>query len=220
VKSFNHESIESGTDYMIGQGVYFLHAHRFAGDDLSHAFRLFRWAEPSPDMHILDVGSGIGSMPAAWKQFMPSLNFSCLNINEYQLSINPDWCEHILGDMQDMPIKDGIFDMAICCFSMGHAENGAESVISEMSRVVRPGGVVFIYDMIPEDGNFYRLSDLSYMLYSRDEVEDAAMGAGLELDVYIEPTDRGSVARKIPAVTGVFSGLQPAIWRFIKGARS
>lgn len=220
MKSFDHENIERGTDFMIGQGVYFLHAHRFGHDDLSHAFRLLRWAEPSPGMRVLDVGSGIGSMAAAWKQFIPDLQFGCLNINKYQLDMNPDWCDRILGDMQDMPIRDASFDMAICCFSMGHAERGAEAVIGEMARVVRPGGVVFIYDMQPTDGDFSKLEELSYMLYSRDQVEAFAQSAGLWLDVYIEPVDRGSVAEKIPAVTEVFSGLKPAIWRFVRRASS
>lgn len=216
MKAFDHKSIEQGTDYMIGQGIYFLHAHRFGRDDLSHAFRLFRWAEPEPGMKILDVGSGIGSMAAAWKQFMPSLHFSCLNINKYQLDMNPEWCEHILGDMQEMPIKDASFDMAICCFSMGHSDRGANAVIAEMARVVRPGGVVFIYDMLPDDGNFSRLSDLSYMLYPREQIEAFAKSAGLDLDVYMEPTDCGSVSSKVPAVTEVFSDLRPAIWRFMR----
>jgi ubiquinone/menaquinone biosynthesis C-methylase UbiE len=220
VRSFDHKNIEQGTDFMIGQGVYFLHAHRFAQDELSHAFRLFRWAELDPGMKVLDVGSGIGSTAAAWKQFMPSLHFSCLNINKYQLDMTPEWCERILGDMQDMPIKDDSFDMAICFFSMGHADRGAQTVIGEMARVVKPGGIVFIYDMTPDDDNFSKLHDMSYMLYPRKFVESCAKSFGLELDVYLEPIDRGTIAEKVPAVTEVFAGLRPAVWRFVRSMSS
>lgn len=52
------------------------------------------------------------------------------------------------GDVQAIPVPDGTFDVAVCALALTHVPDLAPA-ISELGRVVRPGGRVIISDMHP-----------------------------------------------------------------------
>lgn len=212
MKPFDAEQIETPTAFMMQNGIYFFHVHRFAHDDVAHALKMFKWADPPKGARILDIGCGVGAMAATWAAFDETLRFSCLNISKYQLSLVPDAFEKVHGDMQNMPFEDASFDSAICCFTIGHGDH--EAVFKEAARVLRPGGAFFLYDMLPEDGDYDCLHDLSYNLRPRGDMERMARSAGFRLDFYMEPQDTGKLFEQLPVARSAFSTVMPVIWRF------
>lgn len=214
IKDFNHEAVEQSTVFMLQNGIYFLQAHRFGDDELSHSFRLFRWAEPKKYDRILDIGCGVGALASSWHSFDPTLRFTCLNINQMQLDLCLDVFDRVLGDMHKMPLSDGMFDMATCCFTIGHGRHA--DVFSEVARVLKPGGVFFLYDMLPEDEDYFKLEDISYLMLPKSAFKRLAAENGLLLDFYMEPQDNGMLVERVPDVGNIFKGLNPVIFRFIK----
>jgi ubiquinone/menaquinone biosynthesis C-methylase UbiE len=215
MKDLNHEAIEASTVYMMQRGVYLLQAHRFAGSEMEHANRLLRWADPQPDAEIIDLGSGTGSMAAAWLSFRPDLRFTLVNINKFQLDMSPRSCRTILCDMEAVPVEGGQFDMALACFSIGHCD--PKAVMKEAARLLRSGGVFFIYDMLPNPGKTSEINALDYELHTRDTMERWAAEAGFCADFYMEPSDRGTLHELVQEIADVFQDIQPVIYRLIRG---
>lgn len=215
MKDINHEAIEASTIYMMQRGIYLLQAHRFAGSEMAHANRLLRWADPEPDAKIIDLGSGTGSLAAAWLTMRPDLQFTLVNINKFQLDMSPTSCRTILCNMEHVPEDDGQYDMALSCFAFGHAD--AEPMMREAARLLRPGGVFFVYDMLPNPEKDGQLIDFAYDLHDRETMEKLAANNGLLLDFYMEPQDRKMLHDRVPELADAFHGLQPVIYRFIKG---
>ncbi|MGP8331236.1 MAG: class I SAM-dependent methyltransferase [Methanosarcinaceae archaeon] len=53
----------------------------------------------------------------------------------------------VLSDAHTLPFKSGSFDAALCSFAM-HEVRYPDKVISEMFRVVKPGGTVAVMDVV------------------------------------------------------------------------
>ncbi len=53
-----------------------------------------------------------------------------------------DWPVRVLGDMHDLPYRDGAFDIVFLSATSHHATS-LDRVVSELARVTRPGGYVF-----------------------------------------------------------------------------
>jgi ubiquinone/menaquinone biosynthesis C-methylase UbiE len=215
MKDINHEAIEASTVYMMSRGVYLLQAHRFASSEMEHANRLLRWADPEPDAEIIDLGSGTGSLAAAWLTIRPDLQFTLANINKFQLDMSPALCRTILCDMEHVPRPDSEYDMALSCFAFGHAD--AKPMMQEAARLLRPGGVFFVYDMLPNPAKAAEMQAMHYELHDRATMEKLAQEAGLQTEFYMEPTDHRILHDRVPEVADVFHELQPVIYRFIKG---
>ncbi|HJU28174.1 MAG TPA: class I SAM-dependent methyltransferase [Candidatus Binataceae bacterium] len=73
------------------------------------------------------------------------------------------------GDAEDLPFKDGEFDIAVCRFAFHHFER-PEKVLAEMRRVCRRGGTIAVEDLyaseLPERADYMnrieRLRDHSH----------------------------------------------------------
>lgn len=205
-------AINESTKLLVEGGQYILQAHRFGASEIDHALKLLHWADIPRGARVIDLGSGTGAIASIWSKLRDDLSFCLVNLSEFQLEILPKFCDQICCDMEDIPVDDGSFDAAVCMFSIGHTDH--EATLSEMSRVVRPGGVVFVYDMVGESP---RLSELFYRVVSRKKMELIAESCGLSLDYYMEPADRGCPASKMDGFEEVFGSLKPAIWRWVKG---
>ena len=216
MKEIDHDAIQASTILMMQNGIYLLQGHRFARSEMEHASRLLQWADPIGDAEIIDLGSGTGSLAAAWLQMRPDLQFTLVNINKFQLDMSPEACKTILCDMQHVPVYGHRYDMALSCFAFGHAN--PDAMMKEAARLLRPEGVYFIYDMLPNADKAAELQALAYDLYGRQTIEALASKYGLSLDFYMEPTDRRILSGRVPEIADVFHDLQPVIYRFIKGA--
>lgn len=218
-QALNLENINRSTRLFMDDGCFILQAHRFGHTDAEHLAKLLHWACVPSGAKVIDFGSGTGVMGHFWKNMRPDIEFCMVNISQFQLdSMEPIGVQHCC-DMEDVPEPSNKFDVAICCFSVGHAD--MDRTMAEMVRVVKPGGCVFVYDMARKFGTNYWLHKIAYEVHDRDHIENIAKKHNLELDFYMEPNEIGNVLRsKIGAdYDQIFEGVVPAVWRWVKRGR-
>jgi ubiquinone/menaquinone biosynthesis C-methylase UbiE len=208
------QKIEQATIASVASGHLVLQAHRFADNDFAHVRRLVQWSEIPDGSSVIDMGSGVGEVARIWSMIHPTTRFRLVNISPLQLSLSPPDIPSHCCDMTSVPEPDCAFDAAICCFAIGHVDHA--DAFREMFRLVRPGGTVFVYDMVRIFGGNERMRSIGYEVHARSATEAAARSAGLSLDFYMEPTDRGWFGRKAMGADfdHYFHGVKPAIWRF------
>jgi len=207
--------IEASTREIMALGVRVLQVHRFADGERAHVRRLADWADLPPGASVVDLGSGTGEVARIWAQLRADLHFTLVNFSQMQLDCTPGFRAHCC-DMTAVPERDGAFDAAICLFAIGHVDVAA--AFGEIARLVRPGGIVFVYDMNRISGSHEPLAAVDYRVESREVMEARAAAAGLRLDFYLEPSDRGEFGRSLfgDQYDHFFDGVIPAIWRWTK----
>ncbi len=121
-----------------------------------------RW---SGDEQVLDVGCGNGLVLLAaakhlsrgraigidiWNEMAGRQNADALNRNA-EIEGVVDLIEFQEADARKMPFGNGSFDVVFASLSLHHAggKRGIEQVVREMKRVLRPGGVILLYDLFP-----------------------------------------------------------------------
>ena len=125
-------------------------------------------------MKILDLGTGSGylSFPIAKKY--PNISITGLDIVEKALEVNRSKANEediknisfISYNGIDFPFKDSEFDMVISRYALHHFPNIQKS-ISEVSRVIKPKGFLFISDPTPNLNDSSRFVD-AYMQLKKD----------------------------------------------------
>ena len=93
----------------------------------------------------LDVGCGKGRFARIFQERYPGAEMWGLDISEEMLKRVPAGIQTRAGSMTALPFEDGWFDAAYATESLEHAvEIGA--AVSEICRVVKPGGRIAIID--------------------------------------------------------------------------
>lgn len=190
----NISVVEEHTKTLAAAGIYVLQLHRFAETEVEHVRRLARWAE-FPAGRIIDMGSGTGKVAQIMAEDRPDLNIWLVNIADQ----GP--CDYKCSFL-NVPEPDGSFAGAMFCFSIGHEDHRA--ALWEAARLLRKGGVLFIYDMVSAVP--LELPGMDY------HVEPAISHPAFVLDFYMEPRDRFGFGLNPEA----FAGTRPAVWRFIR----
>tara|TARA_R110000823_G_C15748125_1_gene481586 strand:- start:40 stop:681 length:642 start_codon:yes stop_codon:yes gene_type:complete len=208
------DSLAIITHALVQNNIRVLQIHRFADHDFDHVKRLERWAELPLGAKVLDLGCGIGEVSRILKQLRPDLSFCLVNISKEQLLYADTTMKQHVCSFLNVPEPDESFEAAMFCFSIGH-ENQAKAM-HEAYRLLKPNGVLFIYDMVRKSGNNENMEGVSYTVWPRDLMESSA--SGFCLDYYMEPQDDGSYGKYVLGddYKHVFKGTIPAIWRFVK----
>ena len=94
---------------------------------------------------VLDVGCGKGRFARVFKEQEPEAEFWGLDISEEMLRFVPPGIHTRAGSMTELPFEDEFFDGAYATESLEHAIE-IEKAVSEMCRVVKPGGRIAIID--------------------------------------------------------------------------
>ena len=214
-KEIGLEMIADATHQFVGAGQRVFQAFRFAETDEAHLDRLERWAELPHAARVIDLGSGIGEVARRFQTRRPDLRFFLVNISQAQLAYAPEF-PHYCGDFCQVPEPDGSFDAALFCFSIGHAHR--EHALRSAFRFLRPGGILFIYDMVRVAGDNRGMQSVSYLVEPRGAMEWTAHQVGFVQDLYLEPVDRWRHGEKIlgPMFHTIFQGTVPAVWRYVK----
>ena len=206
------KKIEDATAIMLANGQYILQAYRFDKTELGHLKKLLEFAHIPYGSRVVDMGSGTGAVAHAWSELRPDLSFALVNISQMQLDSVPKFCVQHCCDMESVPEEDNSFDVAVCCFAIGHTD--IEASMREMKRLVRPGGLIFVYDMTRESGDNKSLLELGYQvldvlfwseLQDKLDLELLRFSNPAEYDWFCESDLREEYVR-------YFGGVSPALW--------
>jgi ubiquinone/menaquinone biosynthesis C-methylase UbiE len=94
---------------------------------------------------VLDAGCGKGRFARVLKEREPGCEIWGLDISEEMLRFVPEGIHTRAGSMTELPFEDGFFDAAYATESLEHAVE-IEQAVSELCRVVKPGGRIAIID--------------------------------------------------------------------------
>lgn len=184
--------MKSGAFYnLIQEGFSKAYALLTGGDPYALRTILQKRYEARAPGKIIDVGCGSGCFA------FPGYDYTGVDPNPkyvaYCQAERPGTFLHSSGDKLDF--HDGTFDTALC-FSVGHHVDDAllDRILSEIHRVLRPGGVLYFADPIRpinpwrsvawtlewlDEGNNFRAEDAyraalerHYQITARDELVD------------------------------------------------
>lgn len=102
---------------------------------------------------VLEAGCGVGSQTIPLLRRSPEARLTCVDISERSLA---EAQARILAaglplptfqqaDLHALPFADGAFDHAFVCFVLEHLAD-PETVLTELRRVVRPGGSLTVIE--------------------------------------------------------------------------
>lgn len=94
---------------------------------------------------ILDAGCGKGRYAALIKQQLPHADIHAVDVSEEMLRHVPPGIQTQKASIQNLSYSDESFDLVYCVETLEHVHN-PEAALSEMVRVLRPGGRLVIID--------------------------------------------------------------------------
>ena len=100
---------------------------------------------------VLDLGSGTGA------SYTDLINFdvTALDPDEQMLSLN-NFEKKVVGKGEELPFKENSFDNVLCCFVWRNVAD-TEKALSEVYRVLKPGGKFILLDMTRPKNSFLKL---------------------------------------------------------------
>ncbi|HUE09831.1 MAG TPA: class I SAM-dependent methyltransferase, partial [Steroidobacteraceae bacterium] len=100
---------------------------------------------PLAGKRVLDVGCGKGRFARIFQNEEPQTELWGLDISEAMLRFVPAGIHTRAGSMTEIPFENYFFDAAYATESLEHAVE-IEKAVSEICRVVKPGGRIVIID--------------------------------------------------------------------------
>ncbi len=94
---------------------------------------------------VLDVGCGKGRFARVFQEQEPGAELWGLDISEEMLRFVPEGIHTRAASMTELPFEDAFFDGAYATESLEHAVE-IEKAVSEICRVVKPGGRIVVID--------------------------------------------------------------------------
>lgn len=200
-------------------GLRVLQPWRFADSDAGHTAALLETFAPPPFARVLDVGCGFGETAKQMKEQRDDLEFVLLNAVQGQLDLCPAEFERVLGDAHALPFPDESFDALM--FNAALCNMDVYVALAEASRVLKPGGVMFLNELQRTDGDNDALTAwCGARAYSHEQLETLAGCFGLTLDRAHSPAATEHYLRGISddpaAYDAAFNGVKPGLWRFIR----
>ena len=100
---------------------------------------------------VLDLGSGTGA------SYSNLINFdvTALDPDERMLSLN-NFEKKVVGKGEELPFNEKSFDNVLCCFVWRNIAD-TEKALSEVYRVLKPGGKFILLDMTRPKNSFLKI---------------------------------------------------------------
>lgn len=146
-----------------------------------------------PEMKtLLDAGCGRGDRLAAIGAAMPAIQRAGIELDPENAAAARAGCpgaEIVEGDVCALPWADGQFDAALCECTLSLLD-APEACLAELRRVLRPGGILLLSDLISGGETLQRelLSPTGAVRYlaSRPWTEQAFAAAGFRVLRYVD----------------------------------
>jgi SAM-dependent methyltransferase len=112
--------------------------------------------ELSPNAQVLEVGSGPGRLAVKLAELAPDIRVTGVDITPEMveranaLAARSGIADRVGfrdGDVAALPFPDASFDVVVSTLSLHHWQNPAAG-LAEIYRLLRPGGVARIYDLV------------------------------------------------------------------------
>jgi len=138
---------------------------KFMGQWSRIAGRLFiDWLALPSGLRWLDVGCGTGAFTEVIKQLSGPVEIVAIDPSDAQVSYarsrkTADGVQYQVADARSMPFETGRFDVAVSALVLNFIPD-REKAVSEMRRVVRPGGRVaaYVWDFAGGNGTAQHLN--------------------------------------------------------------
>ncbi len=97
-----------------------------------------------PRGHVLDAGCGTGGMLALLREKQPFLDTDGVDASGLAVKHcrQRGFSNVRVGNVHDLPFQTGAFDAVMCLDVLYHADVDEDEALAEMSRVLRPGGLL------------------------------------------------------------------------------
>lgn len=201
---------------LVAAGHRLFQIHRLADTDAEHVAALLALADLPIGAAVLDAGCGVGSVAEMMASQRPDLSITLLNVSRAQLEMCPEGFPQIEASFHEVPVPAGSFDAVLFLYSLGHGR--LHKALSEAARILRPGGVVFIYDLMTPAPERVA-STLGYVPHSAGNVLEAAASCGLAVtSAAIPQTNVDEFLTVLPRASydWVFAGVAPVYYRMVK----
>ena len=144
----------STPDYTMGYSEEILKTQLRATAETSAAFLL---PHLRPGQRLLDFGCGPGTISVGLARAVAPGEMHGIDMDEAQIeravsvaaSQGQENAVFHVGDVIDLPFEDSLFDVAHCRSVLMHVPDTA-AVLSEVRRVLKPGGIIACREMICE----------------------------------------------------------------------
>ena len=161
-------------DYTMGYSEVILETQLRATAETSAAFLL---PDLRPGLRLLDFGCGPGTISVGLAKAVAPGEMHGVDMDEAQIAMarsitasqgQNNAIFHV-GDITDLEFEDNFFDVAHCRSVLMHVPDTA-AVLSEVKRVLKPGGIIACREMICESAFTY--PEFGIMRRSWDMFED------------------------------------------------
>jgi ArsR family transcriptional regulator len=137
-----------------------------------------------PAWTVGDLGCGTGQVSAALAPFVTrviAIDGSAAMLQSAKRRLQAfDNVELRRGDLEDLPVEDGLLDAAMLTLVLHHVPEPHDA-LAEVARVLEPGGRIVLVDMLPHDRDNYRQQMGHVWLgFSDEHIRTLLAGAGFE----------------------------------------
>lgn len=135
----------------------FVNGARHSNRVSTHAERLVRIADPQAGQRLLDVGCGNGAAPIHLAKTF-GLDVTGIDVDPEQIaaataaSANLRAARFLVADATQLPFPDNTFDLVTTSKTTHHIPDWPKA-LTEMTRVLRPGGRLIYRDFVAPLGN-------------------------------------------------------------------
>ena len=159
-----HEALVRRLFSRVPRGYDFLNHLLSLRRDIVWRRTMVRTMDLRAEPRVLDIAAGTGDVAVEICRRCPSASVTAVDfVPEMLLPSRPKFrragiagrVQLTLGDAMRLPFPDGCFDAATAAFGVRNMPDRT-AALREMGRILKPGGGLFVLEMVPPENALYR----------------------------------------------------------------